>query len=72
MEARTPRCSTVLRKDDDSGGGLGLGWASGRKGRKGDGLALGPEQGGVLFFNSPLLFSVSKQNSYFDLTENSN
>jgi hypothetical protein len=37
-------------EDDDSGGGLGLGWASGRKGRKGDGLALGPEQGGVPFF----------------------
>jgi hypothetical protein len=40
---------------------------------KGVGLALGPEQGGVpLFFNSPFLFSVSKQNSYFDLSENSN
>jgi hypothetical protein len=25
-------------EDDDSGGGLGLGWASRRKGRKGDGL----------------------------------
>jgi hypothetical protein len=54
-----------------------LGWASvwpPGKGGKGVGewLSAQNEEEFPFFYNSPFLFSVSKQNSYFDLSENSN